>query len=469
MSIINNIKQLFKAPKAVTNRDVLTFFQQTISANNIEGIEAQRMLSNYSFICINKISELIASQKFYVGTYQEELESYETITNKENWLINIIDNNSLTMQISFSELMQLITYWYFIEGNVYLWFRTSNYNNDIKAKYPVEVILLPSREVQINAGEYNLIESYSLTFNNKYITIPADEVCQIKTMSIPTISDNETYYYKGISKFNQALKDVLEAYYLMLQNANTELNRQGVPNIVLTNNNDQVSPQEQKNWQEALNRRYGKYAPIVFAGEVGTTYDRMDIGNGILAQNTGAFAGGLNTELKRLITATYGMPLDFIDGTPAYTSNYKEMKATIYEQQIEPLTINFLQSINNHLKQYDNGLYSIQYVPFKYESLTDKVLIANTLISYEAISKNELREMFGLEVEDEFEVENEQMTENENEIETDNEVENDEVENNDEINNEVVNQSTELEDEKEKIKKIISLEISKSIKKKVAI
>jgi hypothetical protein len=267
-------------------------------------------------------------------------------------------------------------------------------------------------------------------------------------MSIPEGSDNQTYYYKGISKFNNALKDVLEAYYLMLENANTELNRQGVPNVVLSNDKDQVSTQEVKIWQDAMNRRYGKYAPIVFGGEQGTTYTRMDIGNNILAQNTGAFAGGLNTELKRLITAMYGMPLDFIDGTPAYTSNYKEMKATIYEQTIEPYTISILRTINNHLKQYDNGLYSIQYTPFKYESLNDKVMIANTLGSFEAISKNEMREMFGYEVEDEYETEI-------METETETEVEEPETEI--------------METETEKVKSIIINEIEKSIKKKALI
>jgi hypothetical protein len=463
VNIIENIKSLFS--RSVVNAKAkqltapLQFFANTIGANRVDFEQTQKLLSNYSFICINKISELVSSQKYYVGTYDKELELYNSVKESDNWLISLIDNNSLTMQINFNELLQLIIYWYYVEGNVYLWFRTSDYDGGVNAKYPVEIILLPSREVMINAGTYNLIDSYSITLNNKYITIPANQVCHIKTMSIPEGSDNQTYYYKGISKFNNAIKDVLEAYYLMLQNANTELNRQGVPNVVLTNASDQVSQIEVNNWQEAFNKRYGKYAPIVFGAEINTKYERMDIGNNILAQNTGAFAGGINTELKRLITATFGMPLDFIDGTPAYTSNYKEMKATIYEQTIEPLTISILQSINIHLKQFDNGMYSIQYVPFKYESLNDKVMIANTLGTFEAISKNELRELFGMSYSDLYEVED---------IETDIEqVEENEPENNDEIINEVVNQSNELETEKEKIKSLIELEISKSIKKKV--
>jgi hypothetical protein len=175
------------------------------------------MLSNYSFICLNKIADLVASQKYYVGTYDKEYQTYETLEDESNWLNNLIYNNSKTMQIDFTDLLQLITYWYYIEGNVFLWFRVSDYEGGVKAKYPVEIILLPAREVMINAGGYNLVESYSITLNNKYITIPASEVCHIKTMSIPIESDNQTYYYKGISKFNNALKDVLEAYYLMLE------------------------------------------------------------------------------------------------------------------------------------------------------------------------------------------------------------------------------------------------------------
>jgi hypothetical protein len=453
------IKSIFKAPKATTKaveQRALQFFKQTITANNIGDLSVTQMLSNYSFICMNKIAELVANQKYYVGSYDAEYDTYETISEENNWLVNIVDNNSQTMQISFNELLELVTYWYYIEGNVYLWFRVSNYNGGTKAKYPVEIILLPSREVEINAGSYNLIDSYSLTLNNKWITIPATEVCHIKTMSIPTYSDNPTYFYKGISKYYNALKDVLGAYYTMLDNANTELNRQGVPNIVLTNDHDPISPQEQINWQDALNQRYGKYAPIVFAGEQNTKYERMDIGNNIIAQNTGAFAGGLNTELKQLITSMYGLMLDFVNGTPAYTSNYKEMKATIYEQTIDPLTNRFLSAINKHLKQYDNGEYSIQYTPFKYESLTDKISIANTLMLGEAISKNELRELFGYEVEDEYD----------NEIELEPEAEAPEMETEIETENEI-DELDEADDETKKLKSLIETEISKSIKKKV--
>jgi hypothetical protein len=152
----------------------------------------------------------------------------------------------------------------------------------------------------------------------------------------------------------------------------------------------------------------------------------------------------------------YGLMLDFVNGTPAYTSNYKEMKATIYEQTIDPLTNRFLSAINKHLKQYDNGEYSIQYTPFKYESLNDKVLIAQTLWMGEAIGKNELRELFGYEVKDEYD----------NEIELEPEAEAPEMETEIETENEI-DELDEADDETKKLKSLIETEISKSIKKKV--
>ena len=108
MKINEYIKSIFKAPKATTKaveQRALQFFKQTITANNIGDLSVTQMLSNYSFICMNKIAELVANQKYYVGSYDAEYDTYETISEENNWLVNIVDNNSQTMQISFNELL----------------------------------------------------------------------------------------------------------------------------------------------------------------------------------------------------------------------------------------------------------------------------------------------------------------------------------------------------------------------------
>jgi len=61
------IKSIFKAPKTPTKaveQRALQFFKQTITANNIGDLSVTQMLSNYSFICMNKIAELVANQKY---------------------------------------------------------------------------------------------------------------------------------------------------------------------------------------------------------------------------------------------------------------------------------------------------------------------------------------------------------------------------------------------------------------------
>lgn len=428
MSVLKNIKSFFKADK---NQQALRFFAQTIGANNTAFKETEQLLSNYSFVCIDKIADLTAQQNYYVGTFNKELNTFDEVTETENWLVKLLNENSLTMQVSFRNMLKLAVQWLYIEGNVYIWARQSNLNGGIKSKYPIEFILLPSREVQIETSENDFISSYNLTLNNRYVKIPANEVIHIKSMAIPFGSDNQDYYYRGTPKFLNALKDVISAYYSMLQNANYELNRQGVPNIVLKNDKFGITQQEISDWQTWADRRFKQYAPSVLGLQDGTEYERMDVGNNILAQNTGAFAGGLNTELKQLITATFGIPLDFLNGSVAYTSNYKELKATIYEQTINPLTQTIIEAFNYHFKQFDNGLYSIQFTPYQYSSLTDKVMIINTLTMIDAISKNEVRDMLGLEtlpeydedaeieVEEDVEVEDIESPENDTEDETD--------------------------------------------------
>ena len=401
----NNVKPETKANTTIN--DKIHYFANTIFSRNTNAKDVELILSNYSFICINKISELVANQKFYVAEYNKELDVFDSVEDSNNWLYQLYTNSNSTMGLSIKQLIQLICYWYYVEGNAYLWFRKSNIDGGVKAKYPQEIIILPSYEVTINGGTNRLIESYSLMLNNSYVTIPADEVCHIKSMSIPKTTDNQLYYYKGQSKFFNAISTVLSAYNELIKNSNEELHRQGNANIFLSNNEYGVSEQERQSWADAFTKRFGKeFAPIVFAGQIGTKVERLDTGNSILQQNTGAFAGGINTEFKRLITATYGMPLDFIDGTPAYTSNYKEMKATISEQTIEPLTNEIIDAINNFLKYYDNGAYSLQYTPFKYENLNDKVLIINTLFMMDAIEKNEARDVLGYETKEIFDTNN---------------------------------------------------------------
>ena len=390
MNITNTIKSLFKINQSSQK---LTFFNQFTEQSKRDFDLDKQFLTGYTKLCIDKRASLISSQKYYVASYDNTTDTYPEIT-QNNWLLELIENPSITFDLSFREILNLTSYWLDYDGNAYLWFRRSDLNSGKVNKYPTEIILLPSKEITMNIGKSG-IESYSITLNGLYLTIPANEICHIKTMGIPNESQDPLYYYKGISKFKEPLKLDVENDYYLREYANNELAKQGQPSLLLTHNEFEVEKQHSEAVKNSLISRYGaKYAPMVFGVGSGFRLEPLVTTASFLSSNSSLFKDGLNTEIAQRIATMFGFSFDYLLNRIPY-ANLTEAKAILYEQTIEPQTLLIEDQLNRYINKNIDADVFIKHQSFEYNDKSFELLVMQTLLSYNLVSIEEAREWAG--------------------------------------------------------------------------
>jgi len=388
MKLINNIKSFFGVKELVVTpnkKNALQWFNQSITTNeNFDVIK--QMQTGWSEICLAKRQNLVANQDYYVANYDKVSSTYQEIKT-ENWLKNLLDNPSVSFDFDIKQIIGLATRYVDLTGNAYLWFRRSG--NGVKLNLPVEIILLPTREVTLQLGTDKSNSYYEVTLNNIFLKIPYDEVCHIKTFRVPLSSDNSLYFYQGASNFAEPLRLDLYSDYLIREYANTELVRQGMPSLVYKSDNviDGIVLEQLR---LAMVSMYGKYAPKIISAELGNSLEPLQTTATFLSSNTTLYKDSLSTDIAQRVCSAYGVPYKLITNDIPF-ANFNEALKMFYTQTIDPLTADNIGQINQYLKTLDETV-SIQFNPFEYINVVESKLIIDTLLMADAVTKDEVRE-----------------------------------------------------------------------------
>lgn len=408
MKVVDKIKSMFslkQQPLQSNNYRGLQTFFQTITANTLDFDVIKAMQTGYSEVCLSRRQALVSNQKFYVANYNQSTNSYEEIKSN-NWLLELIENPSITFDYSFEEIVGLTIRYRDLYGNAYWWLRRST-GNGVKAKYPIEIVVIPSEDVQIQI--YNNQRVYEFTLLNVFYQIPQDEIFHFKTTGVPNDTNSIEYMFKGVSNFARALEVDLKNDLYIREYANTELARQGQPSLLIKSQNE-IEQNELDSYKDAFRTKFGKYAPAIFGASWGNNIEPLITTASLLSSNSALFKDSLSIDIANRICSIYGFSYDYILNRIPY-ANLSEAKAILYEQTIEPLTTDFEKQFNRYInKNLDNTVY-LQHEQFTYQDKTFELAIMQLLQMSGAITLSELREWAGFDAEIPMELMNETTNE----------------------------------------------------------